>query len=767
LKQDALDHLADALMEDITAAPGDDLLAEVREDFGDTCVLAVAFDQVLEGTEALAVQQSEEAAIGNLAYALSEDVAATATETLLREAAEDYGDRRALAVEFDSAVVGNAALPGATKRASAGASIAAEEWREALARSMQGSRLSKLLKAAFATLSERLAAPMRARIALGAFATALLLAILAPGLWFLEMSAERHVLEPARIAAVGEQTGQEEQARIAAQIAVLEEQKRQEEQARIAAQEEQKRREEQAGIAAFPAAEERIAAQHAAAGSVAQRVTGERRVALVVGNSNYNAANMSLSNPRNDAEDISAVLKELDFRVVTAINATRREMELKLQEFARLATNADSALFFYAGHAMQYQGRNFLMPIDAQLEDEFSVRFQMVGLEEVNAALERVNGVRILILDACRNNPLADRLQKTIVGASRSAATTRGLARIDKTQGMVVAYATAADDVANDGQGRNSPFTTALLKRLREPGLEIGIMFLRVASDVYSRTGGRQRPEHTVSLLSEYYLNQNDRVAWEHTDQDDVAALRDFVSKYPSSPLAIGARNRVDLLERYARERGERRGVLMLSDGRREEQARIAAQEEQERREEQARLAAQDEQKRQEEQARISAVPADAPVTKVPSASATPPGPTIHPPATKANLPEQIRRAQAELKRLGCFEGELDDKMDTTEKAIKAFWKRSNKPVAEINITDEFIADLQRQHDDFCTPSKPPAVANHPSTRKPATAVSQPAPQREAQPRPAPPARVTTETRLPPEPPASDAPKPRSTGVGF
>src|SRR5262249_20894140 len=238
-------------------------------------------------------------------------------------------------------------------------------------------------------------------------------------------------------------------------------------------------------------------------------------VALVVGNATYNTANMSLANPRNDAEDISAALKELDFKVVTAVNATRRDMEIKLQEFARLAVDADSALFFYAGHAMEYQGRNFLIPTDAQLEDEFSIRFQMVSLDEVSAALERVNGVRILILDACRNNPLADSLQRRIAGASRSVATTRGLARVDKTQGMVVAYATAADDVANDGQGRNSPFTTALLKRLQEPGLEIGIMFRRVASDVNLQTGGRQRPETTISLLSEYYLNQSDRIAWE------------------------------------------------------------------------------------------------------------------------------------------------------------------------------------------------------------------------------------------------------------
>src|SRR5258705_12366726 len=111
------------------------------------------------------------------------------------------------------------------------------------------------------------------------------------------------------------------------------------------------------------------------------------------------------------------------------------------------------------------------MPIDAQLEDEFSIRFQMVALEEVNAALERVNGVRILVLDSCRNNPLADRLQKTIVGASRSAATTRGLARVDKIQGMGVAYATPADGVANERTGRHSPFTTALMQRLPAPGM--------------------------------------------------------------------------------------------------------------------------------------------------------------------------------------------------------------------------------------------------------------------------------------------------------
>ncbi len=282
----------------------------------------------------------------------------------------------------------------------------------------------------------------------------------------------------------------------------------------------------------------------------------ERRVALVVGNSNYKSPGISLPNPRNDAEDVSAVLKTLGFEVKTTVDASKRDMDLALADFARRATDADAALFFYAGHAMQFQGRNYLMPTDAELEDEISVRYQMVGLQDVTAALDRANGVKIMILDACRNNPLANRLQGALRGLSSP---TRGLARIDKTQGMVVAYATAADEVAQDGQGRNSPFTAALLKRLQEPGLEIEMMFRRVAADVNAQTGGRQRPETTISLLSEYYLNQNDRIVFERMNKDDRTALRDFIARYPSSPLVNNALHQLDVLERIAREREEER----------------------------------------------------------------------------------------------------------------------------------------------------------------------------------------------------------------
>src|SRR5215468_12149336 len=192
----------------------------------------------------------------------------------------------------------------------------------------------------------------------------------------------------------------------------------------------------------------------------------ERRVALVVGNSQYKNSNLVLFNPKNDAEDVAATLGKLGFEVILRIDAGMRDFDLAMTQFARSAINADAALFYYAGHALQYQGQNYLMPTDAELEDEFSLRYQTVSLDDVRASLEQARGAKIMILDACRNNPLVDRLGRRMSGVTRNIAAVRGLARIDKGQGMVVVYATAADEVAKDGSGRNSPFTAALLKRL-------------------------------------------------------------------------------------------------------------------------------------------------------------------------------------------------------------------------------------------------------------------------------------------------------------
>jgi len=291
----------------------------------------------------------------------------------------------------------------------------------------------------------------------------------------------------------------------------------------------------------------------------------ERKVALVVGNTQYKNPSLVLLNPRNDAEDVAAVLRGLDFEVVLTVDASKRDFDVAMTQFARLATGADAALFYYAGHALQYQGRNYLMPTDGELEDEVSLRYQMVMLDDVRAAVERADGVKIIILDACRNNPVVDNLRKKMAGVSRSVDATRGLARIDKALGMVVAYSTAADDVAADGAGRNSPFTSALLRRLKEPGLEIGSMFRRIAADVNEKTNGRQRPETYVSLIGEYYLNQKDKPVWDQIkDSSDAAAFRSFIAQFPASPRASDAQYRLQILDRLAK--SDPNGVIVQPD---------------------------------------------------------------------------------------------------------------------------------------------------------------------------------------------------------
>jgi hypothetical protein len=215
---------------------------------------------------------------------------------------------------------------------------------------------------------------------------------------------------------------------------------------------------------------------------------------------------------------------------------------------------------------MQYQGRNYLMPVDATLVDEISLRYNLVSFDDIRAAMSRTSGIKVMILDACRNNPLAERFERSQVGGNRGGMATRGLARVDTTAGTVVSYATAADNVAMDGTGRNSPYTSALLRRLQEPGLEIEMMFRRVAADVNAETQGRQRPETYVSLLDEYYLNQTDRVLWEEVKAgDDPNAVRDFLARFPSSSRALSARTLLQTLEQKQAARPDVGAVLMTA----------------------------------------------------------------------------------------------------------------------------------------------------------------------------------------------------------
>ncbi|WP_180982479.1 caspase family protein [Methylocella silvestris] len=305
----------------------------------------------------------------------------------------------------------------------------------------------------------------------------------------------------------------------------------------------------------------------------------ERRVALVIGNSVYKNSALDIPNARNDAEDVAAALKALGFDVLLETDVDLAAASKAIQQFARMSVGADATLFYFAGHAVQYQGHNYLLPVDAEVKDEISLPFETIAVDNIRAVLDRSNGVKIMVLDACRSNPIADRLAKMASAAPAidPSERTRGLERIDKSEGIIVAYATSPGDVALDGQERNSPFTKAFLKRLNEPGLEVEMMFRRIANDVREATSGRQRPETYVSLVNEYYLNQTDRVAWEKVKEtDDPAALHDFVERFPSSFYAIEARYRLKALERAIAEQ-KARALKEAELARREKE--VAAQE--------------------------------------------------------------------------------------------------------------------------------------------------------------------------------------------
>jgi hypothetical protein len=284
----------------------------------------------------------------------------------------------------------------------------------------------------------------------------------------------------------------------------------------------------------------------------------DKRVALVIGNSEYGPQGR-LSNPRNDARDMAELLKSLGFEVISRTDADKQRFLQALAEFERAVSGAEIGLFFYAGHGFQMDGRNYLVPIDAKLEDEISVRFEFVALEDVQRALERSAGVKILVLDACRNSPFTVQLARSMKTANRDiGGLLRGLAPPQKASGSVVAYSTQANDVAADGDDRNSPFTGALLESLREPGLEIGAMFRKVAARVYEKTNRRQVPELSISLLSDVYLNRSetDTQVWGRVRAtNDPAALRDFLARFPGSFYAADARLRLDVLERGDREK--------------------------------------------------------------------------------------------------------------------------------------------------------------------------------------------------------------------
>lgn len=221
--------------------------------------------------------------------------------------------------------------------------------------------------------------------------------------------------------------------------------------------------------------------------------TQVRRVALVIGNSAYKEA--PLKNPANDALDVAATLKLLGFEVILRTNADLPTMERAVDEFYANLKRGGTGLFYFAGHGMQVGGINYLVPVGARLQSESDARYQTMDAGRVLGKMEDAgNGLNLVILDACRNNPFAR--------SFRSAS--QGLAKMDAPTGSLIAYATAPGSVAADGDGRNGIYTTHLLKNLNTPGLSVEEMFKRVRLGVVGETQKAQVPWEASSLTGNF-----------------------------------------------------------------------------------------------------------------------------------------------------------------------------------------------------------------------------------------------------------------------
>ena len=293
----------------------------------------------------------------------------------------------------------------------------------------------------------------------------------------------------------------------------------------------------------------------------------ESRIALVIGNDDYIAL-PDLNNARADAESIAAKLRHLGFQVILKLNATERDMGRALVDFESQLAKADVGLVFYAGHGIQAGGNNYLIPADAQIEIEQDLRYEGVNSADFLEAMQRAGSpLNILILDACRDNPLPQR--------TRSAK--RGLTVVSVPAGLhgtAIIYSAAPGQVAEDGpKGGNGIFTGELLRTLDRPGLKLEEVFKLTAKQVADRTGGKQDPWFHSSIKGDFYFrpdnsstmatapahttppapeSQNAEVLfWQSImNNDNPAMFRAYLNQYPTGSFVDIARIKIEALEK-------------------------------------------------------------------------------------------------------------------------------------------------------------------------------------------------------------------------
>lgn len=360
-----------------------------------------------------------------------------------------------------------------------------------------------------------------------------------------------------------------------------------------------------------------------AIGFADQSAWAGKRVAFVVGNSNYQNV-VTLANPANDAAAITDMFRKARFEVVESRRDLKNaEMRRALRDFTEKTRDADIAVIYYAGHGLEVDGTNYLIPVDAVLERDTDAYDEAIALDRILQAIEPARQLRLVILDACRDNPFAKNMKRTV--ASRALG--RGLAGVEPARpNTLIAFAAKGGSTAADGDSSNSPFTAALLKHLAKPGLELGKAFRLVRDEVMNATGNRQEPfvygslgGNDVALVpapaappAASGANAEIRRDYELAERVGTKEAWDsFVASYPSgfyTDLARAQRNklaaetaRIAATEK-ARNATEEQARLAAEGAKASEQAKAAAQS---KAAEEARVAA--EKKKQAEEAKLAA----------------------------------------------------------------------------------------------------------------------------------------------------------------
>src|SRR3954447_23554705 len=423
---------------------------------------------------------------------------------------------------------------------------------------------------------------------------------------------------------------------------------------------------------------------------VSEPALAEKRVALVLGNSNYqNVA--PLANPVNDSSKIAATLKDAGFDVVDSRrDLAAAETRRALRDFADRARDADIAVVYYAGHGIEVDGGNYLIPVDARLERDTDIYDEGLSLDRILIAIEPAKKLRLVILDACRDNPFSRSMKRTV--ASRAIG--QGLAKVEPTSpNVLIAYSAKAGSTAADGDGKNSPFTSALSNHIAKPGLDVRRAFGFVRDDVLKSTGNKQEPFVYGSLGGEdvplvpgkvtaaaaqgpnpqadirrdyeLALQVGNRPAWEaflaqHSDGFYASLAKLQLEKIGAEQAHAAATEKAKQAE-AERDRLAALGAQKdtqakaAADAKAAEQVQLAAQKAKEQAQQQAAAA---------EQQRVN-LAAAAP-SAAPASAASPAGTNVAS-LTPATAPADLSRSvQTELGRVGCFSGAADGNWTTS-----------------------------------------------------------------------------------------------------